>query len=379
MKVERVRLLTTIGLLIGLTSCSYIKSHPKPEQGSGPGPALSWQDVPGWQQDHHAEAWVALKKNCIKVAKRVQWQAICNQVSQIYTPDDATVRTFVEAHFVPHQLLGENNQRQGLITGYYEPLLHGSYTRTARYRYPLYAPPVEMLTVELGELYPELKGKRVRGRLVGNKVVPFYSRKEIESTSPQTSPLKDQEIIWVDSLEQSFFLQVQGSGRIELPDGEISGAGYANQNGHAYVSIGRRLIEMGELEREQVSMFTIRDWLKNNPGRAVSLMQENPSYVFFNLRQQIEEGPRGSLNVPLTARRSVAIDPKVVELGSLMWLDTTHPTNHQALQRIVVAQDTGGAIKGQVRADLFWGTGAQAEQAAGTMKQSGSLYVLLPK
>lgn len=357
-------------ILALLASCSHIQP-----QIAGPGPALSWKALPGWQQDHHAEAWQALQNNCLKLANKPAWKSICTQVENTPTIDDSSAQAFFETHFTPHQLLSDNNQKHGLITAYYEPLLQGSYTRSERYKYPLYAQPKDLLIIELGELYPDLKGKRIRGRLVGNQVVPFYSRAEIETTEP----LAGEELLWVDSLEQAFFLQIQGSGRIRLPDGRIIGAGYANQNGHAYVSIGKRLIERGELRRKDVTLFTIRDWLKQHPKKAIELMYENPSYVFFSLRDNVAEGPRGSLNVPLTAERSLAIDPKVVTLGTPMWLDTSHPISHDPIQRLVIAQDTGGAIKGPIRADLFWGAGKAAERAAGMMKQTGALYVLLPK
>lgn len=364
----RLSRFTLILFTLYFSACSHFQP--------GIGKAIEFEDLPGWQQDQHSEALVALSKGCMRMEKKPEWQPICQAVVSVPQDDDATARQFFEQHFTAHVLKGERGKRKGMITGYYEPLLHGSRQADQRYRYPLYRSPEDMLIVDLASLYPELKGKRVRGRLVGNKVVPYYSREEIDSES---SPLQGQELLWVDDRDQLFFLQIQGSGRIRLPDGDIIGAGYANQNGHAYRSIGKRLIDMGELEREDVSMFTIKDWLRENPDQAQALLNDNPSYVFFVLRDQVEDGPTGSLNVPLTAERSLAIDPKFITLGYPVWLNTSYPGEQGLpLQKLVMAQDTGGAIKGQLRADLFWGTGTRAEHMAGTMKQPGELYILLP-
>lgn len=343
----------------------------------GIGEAVDFDDLPGWEIDQQAEAIVALRKNCIRLKNKADWQAICNAVEQLSKPDNIDARAFFETHFTPHTLRGEKGKKEGMITGYYEPLLQGSLEPDERYRYPLYQVPDDMLIIELADIFPALKGKRVRGRVVGNKVLPYYERAEIDSDQ---TPLSGQELLWVDDRDQLFFLQIQGSGRIQLPDGKIIGAGYANQNGRAYHSIGKILIEMDEIKREDVSLSSIKSWLKDNPDRAVALLNENPSYVFFTLRDKVEEGPTGSLNVPLTAERSLAIDPKFVKLGAPIWLNTSYPgAENQPLQKLVIAQDTGGAIKGQLRADLFWGTGDRAEQMAGNMKQSGELYILIPK
>jgi membrane-bound lytic murein transglycosylase A len=342
----------------------------------GIGKAVEFNDLPGWDKDQHAQAFIALDKGCVRLAKKPGWQGICASASKLGEPGDEDAKQFFETHFTPHMLRGEKGTTRGMITGYYEPLLHGAMHADERYRYPLYKTPEDMLIVDLGALYPSLKGKRVRGRVVGNKVLPYYSRAQIES---EKMPLSGQELLWVDDRDQLFFLQIQGSGRVQLPDGKIIGAGYANQNGHAYISIGKKLIDMGELKREDVSLFSIKAWLKSNPQRAKALLNENPSYVFFVLRDKPEFGPTGSLNVPLTAERSLAIDPKFVELGAPIWLSTSYPgKTQQPLQKLVMAQDTGGAIKGQLRADLFWGTGEHAENMAGNMKQPGEMFILLP-
>lgn len=362
------RLILLFSLILFTASCT---------KAPGIGDAVDFNDLPGWENDQQAEAIIALRKNCIRLKSKAEWQNICHAVGQLQQPDSSRARLFFETHFTPHTLRGEKGKKQGMITGYYEPLLQGAMQADERYRFPLYRVPDDMLIIELADIFPALKGKRVRGRVVGNKVVPYYERSEIDG---ERTPLQGQELLWVDDRDQLFFLQIQGSGRIQLPDGKIIGAGYANQNGRAYHSIGKKLIDMGEIKREDVSLSSIKQWLTDNPDRAVALLNENPSYVFFTLRDKVEEGPTGSLNVPLTAERSLAIDPKFVKLGAPIWLNTSYPgTDNLPLQKLVIAQDTGGAIKGQLRADLFWGTGDRAEKMAGNMKQAGEMYILLPK
>lgn len=369
---DLIRHLGLACLLFTLAACQTTKQHV---------PSLSktidWPELPGWENDQHLEAWPALLKGCTKLKKNPEWQILCEEAEQLAPSNNQQVKVFFERRFTPKQLLADDGNKQGLITGYYEPLLQGSYTRDERYKYPLYGVPEDLLIVDLSSLYPELKGQRVRAQLEGNKVVPYYSRAQIEDDN---APLVGNELLWVDDRDAVFFLQIQGSGRVQLPDGKVIGAGYANQNGHPYVSIGKLLIEREQLPREDVNLFSIRSWLKNNPKKATSLLNDNPSYVFFTLRNEVSDGPTGSLNVSITAERSVAIDPKVVPLGTAMWLSTSYPDeNNSPLQKLVFAQDTGGAIKGRLRADLFWGTGALAEQHAGNMKQKGELYILTPK
>ena len=260
---------------------------------------------------------------------------------------------------------------------YYEPLLEGSWERSEEFRYPLYGVPKDLLIVDLGGIYPQLKNMRLRGKLDGNRVVPYYDRAQLDDDQDL---LQGTEILWVNSLVDVFFLHVQGSGRVQLMDGSITAVGYAGQNGHPYQSIGRVLTEMGELDKEEVTLFTIKDWLKSNPTRLNEVLSKNPSYIFFELRDAREDGPIGALNVALTPRRSIAVDRNVIPLGAPVWLQTTLPNEKQSpLNKLMLAQDTGGAIKGYVRADIFWGRGDEAEKMAGLMKQQGKLFVLLPK
>ena len=229
-------------------------------------------------------------------------------------------------------------------------------------------------------MHPQLKGLRLRGRVVGHKVVPYYNREAIEKNRQL---LKGHELLWVDDAISLFFLQIQGSGKIQLADNKKLAIGYVDQNGHPYVAIGRELINLGVLTRKNVSLQSIRQWLIKNPKKMNAILNTNPSYVFFEIR---DKGPLGSLGVPLTAERSIAVDRKYIKLGLPVWIDTTLPTKTSAstssgskYQRLMFAQDTGGAITGAVRADVFWGAGKRAKYIAGHMKQKGRLFVLLPK
>lgn len=337
---------------------------------------VRWSALDGWAGDRHAEAWPALIETCKKLPTRdAAWDEICRDVEVLPTPDDTAARVFFESRFAPHIVVGKRGKKKGLITGYYEPVLDGSLEHTERFRYPLYARPPNLLTVELGAVYPELRGRPVRGRLDGTRVIPYFSRAEINEGS---SPIAGHELAWVDDAVGLFFLHIQGSGRIRLPNGETLAVGYADQNGHPYVSIGKRLLEMEQLKQEEVNLFAIRNWIAAHPDEAETLLNSNPSYIFFTTRDPGLPGPIGSLNVPLTAERSIAVDPKYILLGLPVWLDTTRPDTEDTYRRLVFAQDTGGAIKGAVRADVFFGQGQEAEHLAGTMNQKGRLFVLLP-
>lgn len=357
-----------------LAACTLI-----PPKSSGIGNSVPWSKLPGWEQDRPAEAWPALLNSCAQLANRDPlWHTLCQDAGLFSRPDDATARAFFETRFVPHELVNTDGGYEGLITGYYEPLLRGNIVKTARYRYPIYRTPPDLLVVDLAELYPELQGKTIRGRLRNRRVVPYFNRAEINQGE---NPLAGNEIVWVDDPVALFFLQIQGSGRVQLPDGRTLFVGYADQNGHPYVAIGRTLVQMGALKPDDVSLQSMRDWLRANPDNAVAVLNSNPSYVFFTVRDTKLPGPVGSLNVPLTAERSVAVDPRFVPLGLPVWVDTTLPTTDETVhsyRQMMFAQDTGGAINGAVRADVFFGFGTQAEWFAGRMKQPGRLYVLLP-
>lgn len=282
----------------------------------------------------------------------------------------------MRTYFSPWRATNPDGSESGLITGYYEPLLRGSKVRSERYRYPLYTRPDDLVSVELAALYPELANRRLRGRVQGNKLVPYYSRGEIEIAQ---SPLTGRELLWVDDIIDLFFLQIQGSGMVKLESGEQVHIGYADQNGQPYQSIGKLLIDRGELTSETASMQGIKDWARRNLDKLRDLLNSNPSYVFFRELQNGLPGPLGALGVPLTAERSIAVDPRYIPLGAPVFLSTTLPNSNKPLQQLMLAQDTGGAIKGSVRADFFWGAGFEAGRQAGAMKQHGRMWVLLPK
>jgi membrane-bound lytic murein transglycosylase A len=338
----------------------------------GIGNPVSWRDLPGWNDEHPAEAWTALEQSCSRLATRdPRWRSLCADASLYPQPDDDTARAFFETRFQPHVVNGDRGRKHdGVITGYYEPLLHGSLKRSERFRYPVHGVPEDLLIVDLGSLYPELKDRRLRGRLDGRRVVPYPSRAEIAGAKKFGAPV----IAWTDDPVALFFLQVQGSGRIRLDDGETLYVGYADQNGHLYHAVGSTLVARGTLRVEDVNLDSIRAWLAANPAQAEDVLNSNPSYVFFARREQ---PAIGALSVPLTPRRSVAVDPAFIPLGAPLWLDTTLP-DAAPFRRLVFAHDTGGAIKGPLRADVFFGFGAEAERLAGNMKSPGRVFVLLP-
>jgi membrane-bound lytic murein transglycosylase A len=226
----------------------------------------------------------------------------------------------------------------------------------------------------LGDLYPELKHMRLRGRLEGRKLIPYYTRAEWETQESKRSPM-----LWIDDPIDFFFLQIQGSGQVRLPDGSRVRLNYADQNGHPYRSIGKWLIDQGELKTGEASMQGIKNWVRANPKRRAELLNANPSVVFFRELPVEGSGPPGALAVPLTPERSIAVDPRHIPLGAPVWLATTRPNSDQPLVRLMLAQDTGGAIRGPVRADFYWGTGDEAGALAGRMRQQGRMWVLLPR
>ena len=345
-----------------------------------------WDEVDGLSASHAGAddlnlAWPAWLQSCTALVKKPVWKNACDTANSLNlqtnnNPDSESVRAYFRQNFSVYKTTNVDGAESGLITGYYQPILKGSRTKSAKYPFPLYTTPPDLITVELDGLFPELKYKRVRGRVVGNKLVPYFNRAEIETDN---SPIKGRELVYIDNIVDVFFLQIQGSGVVQFENGEQVMVGYADQNGHTYNSVGRLLIERGELTSANASMAGIKNWVKNNPLRFRELLNNNPSFVFFRELPSGLPGPIGALGVPILAERAVAVDPKFVPLGAPVFLSTTQPNNNKPLKRLMMAQDTGGAIKGGVRADFFWGAGAEAGAKAGAMKQSGKIWVLLPK
>jgi membrane-bound lytic murein transglycosylase A len=350
----------------------------------------SFDDLPGWSQDDLSQALPALLRSCRRLLSRPagealniadtagtagDWKAACEAASRV--PAGAA-RSFFESRFQPFAASADGDP-EGLFTGYYEPLLHGSRTRSDRYRVPLYIRPPDLVTVDLGAFREELKGQKIAGRLEEDSLIPYPDRKAIESGALAGRNL---ELVWVDDPIDAFFLQIQGSGRVRLDDGTEMRVGYSAQNGHPYFAIGRDLIERGALTKETVSMQSIRRWLEEHPDEADDVMARNASYVFF---QELEgEGPLGAEGVALTPGRSLAVDLHHWPLGVPVWLDAEAPSPNpgepdRPLRRLLVAQDTGGAIRGVVRGDVFWGHDEDAAQIAGRMKHRGRMWVLLPR
>ncbi len=360
--------------------------------------AAGWSELPGWNNDDLRNVWTAFVRNCSGLMRPTSgnlanparstpraWQPVCAAAAEAARAPDAgspeAVRRFLQTWLAPWRLqTADGKPASNTVTGYYEPLVRGSRQQAGIYQWPLYTVPADLLTIDLGKIYPELAGKRVRGKLEGNRVVPYDSRAAFESSGRQT-PV----IVWVSDPVDNFFLQVQGSGRVLLTDGPGAGqtlrVAYADHNGHPYVSIGKWLADKGEMQLSQTSMQNIREWAKRYPKRVPEMLNANPALVFF--REEVitdpEKGPKGAFGIALMAQRSIAVDTSFVPLGAPVFLSTTQPASQQALNRLVFAQDTGTAIKGAARADFFWGFGDEAGALAGRMKQSGQMWVLWPK
>ena len=350
--------------------------------------AVDFAALPGWRDDSHHGAAVALRRSCAALGKlpderpigpdglagaAADWRDIC-AAAQAVTSDAA--RDFFETWFRPFSV-ANNDDDEGLFTGYYEASLDGAREPGNGYATPLLARPDDLVMVGLGAFRDDLKGRRVAGRVVDGRLRPYPSRAEIEAGALAGRGL---ELVWVDDPVDAFFLHIQGSGRVALADGGELRLGYAGQNGHPYTAIGRDLIAAGALTRETVSMQSIRAWLAANPSRAQDMMDRNASYIFF--RELSGDGPVGAQGVALTPGRSLAVDRKFMPLSVPVWLDTVAPAadgGERVLRRLLIAQDTGGAIRGPVRGDVFWGHGDAAAETAGRMKSRGRYFVLLPR
>lgn len=388
-----VRLGLLLATVLWLAGCQSVppatQSHPpsteKPASVTPPVPApaqpyallkaASWTDLPGLESEDWLTSWNAWLQSCQGLKNKPDWQLVC-AAAQNVNKDAQAIQAYWQQYFNVYQTQQVDGAQQGLITGYYQPVLKGARHASARYPVPLYKAPSDLITVNLSALFPELKYKRVRGRLQGQSLIPYYTRSEIEQSQ---SPLTGNELLWVNDPVEAFFLQVQGSGIVELENGERLPVGYADQNGHPYQSIGKLLVDRGEMVASEASMQGIKTWAAQHPEQLRGLLDANPSYVFFKLLPAGLSGPLGALGVPLTAARSLAVDPFYIPLGAPVYLASTYPNSQSLLQQLMMAQDTGGAIKGGVRADVYWGDGESAGKLAGAMRQQGQLWVWLPK
>jgi len=398
---------------------------PTPEPEPAPGEALgppappllrrvSFEDLPGWASDTHHDILPTLQASCgalrpmrpdfvlggqgdaaLRAGTAAAWQGLCLEIRALERtlprPPRAgsgrahdrrvaiwlaarhlAVREFIEARFEPFAA------GAGIMTGYYEPILRGAAEPDELFRTPLHSRPPELVE----QAVPDNPLRRRYGMMVEGRIEPFFDRAAIDTGALAGRAL---ELVWVDDPADAFFLHIQGSGRVVMPNGEVIRVGFAGHNGRGYVAIGRLLIERNEIPREQMSMQAIRTWLAAaGHDRATELLRANPSYVFFRRVEglTLDQGPIGAMGVPLTPGRSVAVDRAFIPLGAPMWVMVKDPMARRDTPpagRLVVAQDTGGAIRGPARTDFFQGWGPEAGDRAGRMRDEAEVFLLLPR
>ncbi len=321
---------------------------------------VAWHELPGWKVDELQQAWPALLRSCERSAP--DWTAVCAKARQESPRSDAQARDWLMRHLQPYRIETRDGAAGGLITGYYEPMLDARRTPAGPYRVALHSPPADLATRR-----------------------PYWTRQQLDTLPAAQASLRGREIAYVANPLDALVLHIQGSGRLRItePDGRVRSArlAYAGNNDHPYRSVGRWLIDQGQLQAGQASWPAIADWVKRNPGRVNELLWANPRYVFFREEPLPDPalGPRGAQGVPLTPGRSIAVDPKSVPYGTPVWIVTTEPLSNTPLRRLVLAQDTGSAIVGAVRADFFWGWGVDAAEQAGRMRQPLQMWALWPR
>ena len=368
-----------------LTATSSMIDLPAPAPAQTLEP-IAFQEIAGWQDDNLLSAFDAFRRSCLEIrtegrafhrpvrfgGTRQHWLAVCGFAARTKAP-----RNFFEANFLPFKVR-DDKRPEGLFTGYYEPELLGSRIRNNDFSVPVYRKPDDLVALNRDAENPDGLSY---GRLIDGKPHSFFSRKEIEQGALSGRSL---EILWLKDWSDAFFLHIQGSGRVRLQDGQTIRLAYSAKSGHAYTSIGAKLIERGEFTKEEVSMQALRRWFALHPQAARELMWENESFIFFR-ETEIRDpalGPVGAQQVQLTERRSIAVDRNYWMFGMPVWLDTEAPIGSggslESFRRLLIAQDTGSAIKGLSRGDVFWGSGESAEVAAGHMKAQGTMIVLLP-
>lgn len=353
---------------------------------------VPFSDLPGWSTANTEKSLKAFQISCkaflkqeptISVGSRFielqakDWQPVCKEALSIHAASNKVAKTFFQTWFTPVEFFDEKPVR-GLFTGYYMPLLYGSLTKTKKYNVPIYALPDNLISVNLGLFDPSLAHRRIIGRVSGKHFVPYYTRKEINKGAIAHDAAV---IAWIDNSVDRTFLEIQGSGIIKLTDGNQLVVNYSGENGAPYTSIARVLIDEGVMTKDNASMQRIRAYLGAHPDKLDWVLNKNQSFVFFEkLQQPLALGSQG---VALTPGYSMAIDRKWVPMGAPIWLNTTKPHPKLAkelpFRRLMIAQDTGGAIRGAVRGDVYWGAGERATAMAGRMKNPGHYWLLLPK
>ena len=353
---------------------------------------VAFRALPGWQDASLKDSMKTFLNSCRtflrsspqrRVGSRVlsmtasDWQGLCKNAKLVNLDSNQEIKHFFFFFFIPYEVFQENRV-EGLFTGYYLPLLHGSKKKTKRYNIPIYSLPEDLVTVDLGLFNDEWLHRRVIIRVKGQKALPYYSRKEIKSGAIKE---KSKVVVWVDNIFDRFDMEIQGSGVVKLKNGDDLYLGYAGENGNPYTSIGKVLIDKGVMTWDSASMQAIRQYLLTHKHEMHKVLNKNKSFVFFKkLKKKITLGAQG---IALTPGYSLAVDRKYIPLGLPLWLNTTYKDKSsktaKKLQRLMIAQDTGGAIKGVVRGDVFWGAGSKASYIAGHMKNKGHYWLLLPK
>jgi membrane-bound lytic murein transglycosylase A len=381
-----------------LAGCAQPRPGPSAQKEGLALSAVAFAELPGWAQDRPSEAVPGFVAGCRQMDDAAagqnlggqgealarggapeQWRAACAAAARLPAGNDAAARGFFEAYFAPYAVADAAQPgRPALLTGYFDPEVRGSRSAGGSYRVPLLGRPTDLVQVDLGEFIADLKGRTIAGRVQDGRLVPYYDRAAIEAGALARRRL---ELLWLADPVDAFMLQIQGSGRVDLPDGHVVRVTYAGQNGRPYLPIGRVLMERGEISREQISMQSIRAWLRAHPAEAAAVMDQNPSYVFFRELDGVraDQGPPGALGVPLIPERSAAVDRAFIPLGAPLFIATTDPLSGRPLQKLVLAQDLGGAIRGPARVDIFFGWGAAAEERAGRMRADGRIFLLLPR
>jgi membrane-bound lytic murein transglycosylase A len=322
----------------------------------------SFKKLPNWENENYIDLLDNFQNNCRSTKTKKLYKDLCKESRSVYN-----ARDFFEQNFEVFKI--ESKREDQILTGYYEPQLQGSVIKSDRYKYPIYETPKDLINIDLESIYPELKKYRLRGKLQGSKIVPYFKRADLATQELNTSV-----ICYVDSKIELFFLEVQGSGRVKLDTNETIFVGYDNQNGYKYRSIGKYLVQHGEIALEEISLQSIHKWLNEHPKRIDEILNYNDSLVFFKQRNY---KAKGALGLELTPMRSVAVDRRYISLGSMLYLSAKTQAFDNA--RAVFAQDTGGAIKGAVRADLFIGFGRDAGELAGELKAPLELWIMVPK
>jgi len=365
-----------LALIVMTAGCAPLAPCPKcPPAKPAPETAVylqfTFDGLPGWPS---ADLDRSLRTFLAGCPRSGPFSQVCARAASVPPDDPVAARAFFEANFVPYALVSSDGPDSGLITGYYEPIIEGSRTQSGENRYPIFGVPDDLIVVDLAAVNPDVRNMRLRGRLDGRRVVPYPSRGEIDARG-----VPAQVIAWASDPVELFFLHIQGSGQVRLENGERIRIGFADQNGQPYRSLGRYLADRGELPLDQTSMQSIKAWAAVNPAKLKEALNSNPSYVFFRELPPAADGPPGALGVPLTPEFSLAVDRRFAPLGAPVYLATTHPVTEQKLERMMAAQDTGGAIRGAVRADFYFGTGPEAGAVAGRMRQQGKMWLMWPR